>query len=733
MTRILNIQTNFTVGEVDPLLRGRIDLNQYYSALKSAENVVVIPQGGVRRRPGLKFTYDLPASASDGAALIPFEFSTADSYMFAVVNQRIYIFKNGSLITNINGSGNDYLAASVITSTILPNLKYAQSADTMIFVHEDLQPQKLVRGANDSSWTLSAITFDFVPKYAYDLILLNPVSTITPSATTGTVTFTASGYTSDTGNLQTATTTSVTLKSAANSTNDIFKGMCVVMTTGTQAGKARKITAYNGTTKVATTYPAWDIAPLTGDSYKVVPYAAESVNQYINVQPYGRARIIKYVSDTQVQAYVEIPLTNTDAVPSGSHEAECFYEDVWSTTRGWPKSVTFHEGRLFFGGSKYRPSTVWGSRVGDVFNFDKGTSLDDDGLEATLDVDQFNAVLDIYSGRDLQVFTTGAEFYVPQGLGDPITPSNFIVRVATRNGILAGTAPVGLEAGTIYVQRGGKTVKEFIYTDAQATYISNNISVLSGHLINTPVDIALRRATNTDEADLLMLINTDGSFTAYSVLRAQDIIAPSRFTTDGLFKAVAVDVDTIYVIVQRTINGSTKYHVERFDRDITLDNAVTGGAAASVTASNLAAKTVKVIADGVLLSDETASSGGLITFDRSSDTSFTVGTDYTVTIATMPIEPRLNTGNLRGFRKRIIEVAAEFYETQNAKIGGVDIQFRNFDTNVLDSPVDEFTGLKRVGPLLGYDYEGSVTVTQTAPLKMTLLFLDYRVSVPMGQ
>ncbi|MCE2672013.1 MAG: hypothetical protein LW635_00115 [Microcystis sp. 53598_E5] len=660
MTRILNIQTNFTVGEVDPLLRGRIDLNQYYSALKTAENVVVIPQGGVRRRPGLKFIYDLPASAANGVSLVPFEFSVADSYMFAIVNQRIYIFKNGVLITNINGSGNAYLAASTLTSAILPNLKYAQSADTMIFVHEDLEPLKLVRGANDSSWTLSAIAFTYKPHYAFSITTSSPSTTLTASASTGFIELTCAGGT----------------------------------------------------------------------------FASTDVEQYINIKDgygYGRARIVTYVSTTKVKAVVEIPFSQTSAYASGEWEIERGYEHVWSSTKGWPRSVTFHEGRLFFGGSKSRPSTIWGSRVGDVFNFDKQQSNDDDGLEATLDVDQFNAVIDIYSGRDLQIFTTGAEFYVPQGLGDPLTPTAFVVRVATRNGMLEGVPPVGLEAGTLYVQRGGKTVKEFIYTDAQATYISNNISVLSGHLINTPIDLALRRATDTDEADLLMLVNNDGSFTAYSVLRSQDIIAPSRFTTDGLFKAVAVDVDTIYVVVQRTINGSTKYHVEQFDRSITLDNAVSGGAAASVTASNLAAKTVKVIADGVLLSNETASSVGLITFDRSSSTSFTVGVDYTVTVATMPLEPRLNTGNLRGFRKRIIEVAAEFYETQNASIGGVEIPFRTFDTNVLDSPVDEFTGLKRVGPLLGYDYEGSVTVTQTAPLKMTLLFLDYRVSVPMGQ
>jgi len=202
MTKIVNIQTNFTVGEVDPLLRGRIDLNQYYSALKAAENVVIIPQGGARRRPGLKFIYDLPATAANGVALIPFEFSTADSYMFAVVNQRIYIFKNGAIITNINGSGNPYLAASTLTSAILPNLKYAQSADTMIFVHEDLAPLKLVRGATDSSWTLSTISFSYIPQYAFTITTTNPTSTLTPSASTGFIELTAAGGVFSSGNVE---------------------------------------------------------------------------------------------------------------------------------------------------------------------------------------------------------------------------------------------------------------------------------------------------------------------------------------------------------------------------------------------------------------------------------------------------------------------------------------------------------------------------------------------------
>jgi len=95
----------------------------------------------------------------------------------------------------------------------------------------------------------------------------------------------------------------------------------------------------------------------------------------------------------------------------------------------------------------------------------------------------------------------------------------------------------------------------------------------------------------------------------------------------------------------------------------------------------------------------------------------------------MPVEPRLQSGNLRGFKKRIIEVNAEFYKTQSASIAGQEVQFRKFDSQVFDAPVAEYTGLKTVGPLLGFDYDGTITITQPIPLKMTLLFLDYKVSV----
>jgi hypothetical protein len=67
MPRSVLIQTNFVVGELDPLLRGRIDLNQYYNALQKATNVVIQPQGGARRREGLQYIDTLPANLASQA------------------------------------------------------------------------------------------------------------------------------------------------------------------------------------------------------------------------------------------------------------------------------------------------------------------------------------------------------------------------------------------------------------------------------------------------------------------------------------------------------------------------------------------------------------------------------------------------------------------------------------------------------------------------------------------
>jgi hypothetical protein len=655
MARFVNLQTNFSTGELDPLLRARVDLEQYNNALSKATNVVIQPQGGMKRRPGLKNVYELPTSTGSGVRMIPFEFSVDDSYMLVFVDLRMYVFKNATLVGNINATGNPYLVTT-IASANLAELNWTQSADTLIVTHPNLNPIRIVRGGTDASWTISNITFTSIPDYAFTLTITNPAGTITPSSVSGNITITAS--------------------------SSVF--------------------------------------------------SAATVGQYINAVPQGRARVVGFTSGTEVTAIVEFPFFNTSAIANGSWDVESGYEPVWSSGRGYPRTVVFHEGRLYFGGSKSRPSTVWGSKIGLYFDFKITEALDDDAVEATLDTSQLNVIVDMISGRDFQVFTTGAEFYVPQAGTDPITPSTFLFKSISKNGTKPGTRVEALESGTIFIQRQGKALNEFLFADSQLTYVTQRISLLCGHLLKNPTRLALRRATDTDEGDLLMITNaTDGTMAVFSILKSQQVVAPSEFITDGRFLDVGVDVTRILTVTKRTFNAVDKYYVELFSEDFYTDCAFTGGVASGATGLPHEGKALNVICDGVPQSNETVVSGA-ITFDRPSTTYWEAGLPYTVYAKTMPIELRLQTGSRVSFKKRVLQVNAIVDDTQHLRINGQPVPFRNFDNPLLDLPVQEFTGIKRLDGVLGYSREIAVEVTQQLPLKMTLLGLEYKIAVHQG-
>lgn len=733
MSRIVQIQNDFTSGEIDPKLRARTDISQYKSALTTARNVSIQPQGGAVRRDGTKYIAELDAGAANAVRMVDFEFSVSDSYMLVFTPGKMYVFKNGAQITNINASGNDYATVSALTSAIIPEMNWVQSADTVIVVHEDLEPIKIVRGATDADWTVSTITFDFVPKYAFDFSTHQPTYTITPSAVSGNITLTASSVTTDTGTAQAGSSNTITLKAASSYTvDDQPNGMFIRITAGTGAGQSRHVDDYVAATKVLTVYPAWTTTPDNTSQYSVKAFGTAMVDEYVvALNGFGRARITQYVSDTSVKAYVEIPFFDTSAITSGNFETEHGYEDTWSSTRGWPRSVVFHEGRLYFGGSKQRPSTIWGSRVSDFFNFDPGEALDDSAVEATLDTGTFNAIVDMYAGRNLQVFTTGGEFYVPQTLDEPITPANLIVKAQTAFGMKPGLRVQNVDGATLFIQRQGKAIQEFVYSDTVQAYTSDKISLLSSHLLKTPEEMVVRVATSTDEGDRVMLVNgDDGSIACYTLLRSQNVIAPSEWTTDGEFINIGVDVDDIYVVVKRTVNSSDVYYVEVFDPDTLLDCATVGGAASSVNMPHLEAETVKVIRDGVVEPDQTVgASPSTVTFASPATASHQVGLNFTPEMKTLPVEPNLSSGSLKGFKKRIFEVNVELYDTQALSINGELISFRNFGPSVLNSAVQPYTGIKTINGMLGYSYDGQITITQDVPLKMTLLGIEYKVSV----
>ncbi|MBK1699246.1 hypothetical protein [Rhodovibrio salinarum] len=172
MTRRHVYKTNFTGGELDPLLLGRGDLRAYENGARELTNVTLHPTGGVSRRPGLQFLAELPGSAR----LVPFEFSVDQVYVLAFSDYRIDVYQDGLLIV-----GN--LAAPWQQGT-LPELAWVQSADTLIVTHPTSVPRLITRdGAG--SWSIQQMKFaqigprNMVPhaKVAAPDIMLAPAAT----------------------------------------------------------------------------------------------------------------------------------------------------------------------------------------------------------------------------------------------------------------------------------------------------------------------------------------------------------------------------------------------------------------------------------------------------------------------------------------------------------------------------------------------------------------------------
>jgi len=747
MARYTQFQTNFSVGEMDPLLRARTDLEQYSNSLESAKNVIIHPQGGATRRPGLRTIskiYDNPTA--EEFKLIPFQFSRTDTYLLAVQGGFIKVYKNDVFQVSVS--------ATDITSAMVPDLKYTQAVDTLIIVHQDMHPKRLIRNS-DVNWTFEDVPLTSIPTYAFNPHNHYPAFTITPSAVDGNITLTGSGGTTDTGTAQGGSSNTIQLKAATSFTGlNTPVGMNVTLTSGTGSGQSKHAHAYDVSTKTITIDGTWDTAPDATTGYKVVRFGTASVGEIISRKQGssfsgGQARIVEYVSDTVVNAVVMIPFFDTTALtnpaygpglPSifnSSWQAETGYEASWSDSLGWPRTVSFYEARLYFGGTALRPNTLWGSKVAQYFDFDQGDGLDDEGIEATLNVNEFNEITNLNAGPDLQIFTSGGEFVVIQEASQPVTPATFMVKPQTQIGSKPGLPVINIGGSAVFIQRQGQSLVSMQYNQEQGGYGTLPLSTLSSHLLKTPIDMARRRAVSTDEADQIYILNQDdSSITLYSILPDQNVIAPSRIElgvtnpSHYTFVSIAVVVSDVYVLVKYDpglIGVNVEGHILKFDYNIFTDYAVTGTSASSGTMNQPDVNNpVKVIGDGVV--EPNTKTGPTVNFDRTYST-WEFGIDFDVEIKTMPVEPRLASGSVFGVKKRIVQVDAPVYKSQNMVVNNQPVAFRAFGAGILDAPVAEFTGTKTVRGMLGFSQTSQITVTQSVPLKLTLLGLEYRVSI----
>jgi len=650
--RLKTIQNSFTSGELDPLLRGRTDIKQYFQGLEKARNVFLIPQGGAKRRYGFDYVDTLPTVVADGSLsesrCVDFIFSNSQTYKLIFCDLKILVYLGKALQATIT---------SPYLSTDMAGINWTQGFDSMLIFHEEYGIRELKRGASHTAWTLSVKTITNAPMYNFVPASANPGGTLTPSAVTGTVNLTRSS-----------------------------------------AG-----------------------------------FTTAHIGQYVEGNG-GRARIVAYVSSTKVKAYMVIPFYDTAAIASGSWSIESGYENAWSATRGYPRSGTFHKGRLVIGGSRDLPQTVWFSTINDFFDFDLGTNLDDEAIQVTLQTDSVASINQVFSGRHLQIFTSSDEFFVPSV--NPITPNSIEIKRTTSFGSKQGLRVHNVDGATIFLNRTGGQVREFLYNDINQGYNAESLSLLASHLLVNPVDTAFRKSTSTEDADYLFVVNSDGTLAIMNTLRTQDVTGWSLIETQGLIKSVGVELDTIFFVIERVINGTTVRHIEYFDSSNALDASsvqTVGTPTDTFTGlSHLNGETVKVLADGNVLTPVLVS-GGSATIERVATTvefglSYKAsGDDYQ--IKTMPIEQQLPDGTMVGRKKRVVEVTLQLDSTKSIKVNQNRVAFRQLGDSLLDISTSSFTGQKVVEGMLGFTDEAQVEVSDDAPLPATILAISYKVAV----
>ena len=653
MPRTTLALTSFVSGEFGNKLTGRTDFDKYQSAAKTMENFLVHPQGAATRRVGTQYIASVK-TASAKTRLIPFEFSTTQTYILEFGNNYIRFFKDKGQILS---GGSPYEISTPYLTAELFDIKFAQSADVMYIVHPNHETMKLSRTGH-TSWSLDEIEFTDGPYLAPN----TTSTTMTPGATTGT---------------------GISLTASANT------------------------------------------------------FVSTDVGRLINFSN-GYAKITAFSSATSVTIDIKDDFDNTTATADWKLGA-------FSDTTGHPSCVSFYEQRLVFAGTTSEPQTIFFSKAGDYENMTAGTNADD-AMVYTIAANQVNVIRYLKAQRTLVIGTTAAEYTVSaDGTDASITPTNITIKRQSSYGS-ANVDAVAAGNAILFLQKAKRKIRELAYNFDSDSYVAPDLTILNDIVTESGI---VQMEWQQEPDNILWCVREDGQLAALTYQRSEAVVSWHRHILGGSFdggNAVVESIasisgdlneDELWVIVKRTVNGSTVRYIEcfsDFDFDETeatdfkfLDSHLnySGSATTTLTGlSHLEGQTVSILADGSVHANKVVSSGS-ISLDRSV-TKACVGLAYDSILQTMRIEGGAAEGTSQGKTKRISKVVLRLFETVGVKVGPSlsnleVVPFRTTSSN-LSAPVDTLIeGDKEIEFDDDYNSDGYIFIKQDQPLPASIL------------
>ncbi len=416
---------------------------------------------------------------------------------------------------------------------------------------------------------------------------------------------------------------------------------------------------------------------------------------------------------------------------------------LWSDTYGWPRAVAFHEQRLFFAGNNESPLTVYGSTVGNFENFDIDDASADDALIFEI-AGRVNTIQWLRSdGPFLVAGTYGGLGFIEFDLGaDTVTPR---AKVGTKFG---SSLIQGVELGDrlVYAHSNNKALYEAAYDDITFKYQALDLNDINPDIL----DGGITEMKTIEQPDLSVVTVSSGNLDILSRDRFQEIVGWYQYELNGDIESVAVvpttKDDRVWIVVNRTINGSTKRYVEYFEDDNVnryVDSSIYYSGSATRTINgldHLEGETVSVLGDGSFAGTYTVSSGSITLPDsKTAIEEAYVGLAYQADLEIMPINiPIPQTGGTtQTLQSRINELQLILKDTVTLSAGNsfdnlIDIPFRNVNSQMTTAPATfgaTYPDIKQVLFNGTWTRQNTVCIRSDLPFPCTVISLMCRMEV----
>jgi hypothetical protein len=579
-------QTSFTGGEISPSLYGRVDLQRYQNGLRTCRNFFVRAHGGVSNRAGLRFVCPVKDYA-DEVRLIPFSFSTEQTYVLEFGDQYMRVIKDGGQVLesaqNITGatqanpcvvtitghsySNGDWVYIAGVEGMTQLNGRWFEIANTTANTFELSGVDSTGYDAYTTGGTGSRVYEIATPYSAAEaqnlkfvqsadvLYLTHPSHEQKRLSRTGDTSWSLDGLSFEVSIGKTTITLARWLDSIGNPgtypdgvITEKYVVTAVDSTNGEEGGVSNEITASRNLVWTA------------GSKIRLTWGTVTGATDY-NIYKKTATDVYEYIGDTTGLTFDDNNITpTTGRTPPESRNP---FADS-----NYPSTTTFFEDRLVFANSTAEPQTLWMSQTSNYENYDVSIPpRDDQSVTLTVNARQVNAIRHMIPLNDLLLLTSGAVWQVSGGnSGDPITPSQARVKLQSEDGS-ADIPPIVIGSTVLFVQDKGQNVRDLGYRFEDDAYNGSDLSVMSRHLFEgyTIRDWTYARVPNS----LVWAVRSDGALLGLTYMREHDVWGWHQHDTDGTFENAASvgegSEDVTYFVVKRTVNGESVRYIERME------------------------------------------------------------------------------------------------------------------------------------------------------------------------